>query len=151
MRSLLFAALATLAALTSSCAFDNQDRRILLNYLDANWTPSSTAGKWIASPITLPVGMAAGVTDAVLIHPVLQVDDAWRDTIDVLWHFDESTRFRTVLLTPLSALATPVVFGLSWCTRSVFDIDDHEPDDDDPPEPAAPQPSAGDDAKEETR
>ena len=54
-----------------------------------------------------------------------QIDDAWWDTTDILWEFDHDSNFRTVLLTPLSALATPVVFGVDWVFRSVFDIDDN--------------------------
>jgi len=110
----------------------NGDRRHLLNYLDANWTPgsatgsapSSTTGRWLAAPLALPVGLVAGVADAVVLHPISQVDDAWIDTVDVVWDFRGSTDFRTVLLTPLSAVATPVVFGVTWLWRSVFDIDD---------------------------
>jgi len=102
----------------------NEDRRHVLNYLDANWSPNSTTGRWLVSPVALPVGIVAGVTDAVVVHPITQIDDAWVDTIDVVWDFGPSTDFRTVLLTPLSAAATPVVFGVTWLWRSVFDISD---------------------------
>lgn len=108
----------------TSCAMGNGDRRRLLNYLDANWAPSSTTGRWLASPVALPVGIVAGATDAVVLHPLAQIDDAWVDTVDVVWDFGPSTDFRTVLLTPLSAVATPVVFGVTWVWRSIFDVSD---------------------------
>ena len=98
-------------SLAASCAVENHERRKLLNYLDANWAPSSTSGRWLASPIALPVGVLAGATDAVVLHPISQIDDAWVDTVDVVWDFGASTDFRTVLLTPLSAVAAPGVVG----------------------------------------
>ena len=70
----------------------------------------------------LPVGVAAGVADAVVVHPLTQVDEAWRDTLDVLWDYDQSSSFRQVLLTPLSVLATPLVFAGDWFCRAVFDL-----------------------------
>ena len=117
-----------LLACTASCAMGNGDRRRLLNYLDANYTPSSATGRWLLAPVALPVGVVAGATDAVVLHPLAQLDDAWVDTLDAVWDFGPSTDFRTVLLTPLSAVATPVVFGVTWLWRSVFDISDSNPD-----------------------
>lgn len=102
----------------------NEERRHVLNYLDANWAPKSTAGRWLVSPVALPVGIVAGVADAAVVHPITQIDDAWVDTVDVVWDFGPATDFRTVLLTPLSAVATPVVFGVTWVWRSVFDVSD---------------------------
>ncbi|MFN3242035.1 MAG: hypothetical protein ACE37K_11020 [Planctomycetota bacterium] len=115
----------------ASCAIANPDRRLLLNQLDEHVAPSSETGRWLAAPIALPVGLVAGAADAVVVHPLSQLDDAWWDTADLLWEFDHDSNFRTVLLTPLSALATPVVFGVDWVFRSVFDIDDHDYADDD--------------------
>ena len=119
-----FALLAVVCACTASCAMGNENRRLLLNYLDASWQPRSTTVRWIAAPIALPVALVAGAADAVVLHPIGQLDDAWVDTVDAVWDFDDSTEFRTVLLTPLSAAVTPVVFGVTWLWRSVFDIDD---------------------------
>ena len=120
----LFALLVVVSASAASCAMGNSDRRRLLNYLDANGTPQSTAGRWLAAPVALPVGIVAGATDAIVLHPLSQIDDAWVDTADVLWDFGPSTDFHAVLLTPLSAVATPVIFGVTWLWRSVFDISD---------------------------
>jgi len=109
----------------ASCAIGNEDRRRVLNYLDENVAPSSDAARWLVAPVALPVGLLAGAADAVVVHPLSQIDDAWLDTADILWEFDHDSNFRTVLLTPLSAVATPFVFGVDWMVRSVFDIDDH--------------------------
>jgi len=108
----------------TSCAMSNPERRKLLNYIDEHWSPSTTTGRWLASPVALPAGVVAGATDALVLHPVSQFDDAWVDTVDVLWDFDDSTDFRTALLTPLLALATPVVYAATWTTRSLFDVRD---------------------------
>ena len=136
-----FALLVVVGACLASCAIGNQDRRLLLNYLDESWTPPTATGRWLAAPVALPVGFCAGVTDAVLLHPLSQIDDAWVDTVDVVWDFGDSTDFRTVLLTPLSAVATPIVFGVTWLWRSVFDIDDSViaivPEDVEQPAPAS--------------
>ena len=107
---------------SSSCAFLNPDSRRTLNYLDANLAPQSATARVLLSPVALPVGVAAGVADAVVVHPLTQVDEAWRDTLDVLWDYDQGSAFRQVLLTPLSALATPLVFAGDWLCRAVFDL-----------------------------
>ncbi|MEC8653284.1 MAG: hypothetical protein VXY92_12065 [Planctomycetota bacterium] len=106
----------------SSCAFMRPENRRALNYLDANLAPQSATARVVLSPVALPVGVAAGVADAVVVHPLTQADEAWRDTLDVLWDYDQSSSFRQVLLTPLSVLATPLVFAGDWCCRAVFDL-----------------------------
>ena len=106
----------------SSCAFLRPENRRTLNYLDANLAPQSATARILLSPVALPVGVAAGAADAVVVHPLTQVDEAWRDTLDVLWDYDQSSAFRQVLLTPLSVLATPLVFGGDWLCRAVFDL-----------------------------
>ena len=123
-------ALALVGVCGSSCAIGNEERRRVLNYLDANWAPDSEGGRWLVSPVALPVGLIAGVADAVVVHPLSQVDDAWGDTVEFLWEFDRDDQFRNVLMTPLSAVATPVVFGVDWLGRAIFDIDDRYPADD---------------------
>ena len=109
----------------AGCAMGNADRRRALNHLDEHYAPSTTQARWLASPVALPAGLAAGAVDAVLLHPATQFDDAWRDTVDVLWDFDQESRFRRILFTPLAAVATGPVYVVDWCLRAVFDIDDH--------------------------
>ena len=112
---------------TAGCAVANQDRRLLLNAMDASLTPGSTAGRWLLAPVALPVGFVAGVTDAVVVHPVTQLDDAWGDTVELLWQNDGATDFRRAVLTPVLVLATPLVFAGDWLGRSVFDVPDRAP------------------------
>lgn len=123
----------------AGCAIGNEDRRHVLNYLDENLAPSDATARWLVSPVALPVGVVAGVADAVVVHPVTQLDDAWWDTTDLLWQFDHDSNFRTVLLTPLSAAATPVVFCVDWLFRAVFDIADHPDAEEDVPEAETPE------------
>ena len=119
---LLSAAVVCLSA--SSCAISSGDRRPLLNYVDASLAPPTTAGRWLAAPVALPVALAAAATDAVILHPLSQIDDAWCDTRTAIWDFEGSSDFRKVLLMPLSAVATPAVFGVTWLFRASFDVED---------------------------
>ncbi|MFK7739388.1 MAG: hypothetical protein AB8H80_03620 [Planctomycetota bacterium] len=123
--------------LAASCAMSNHDRRLTLNVLDEHLTPATNTGRWLAAPLALPTGAFGLAADALIVHPIAQIDDAWLDTVDALWQFDAGVDFRTVLLTPLSAVATPVFFSLDWLARSVFDVDDH------PSEPSESESEAG--------
>lgn len=116
---------AVVALALTGCAIGNEDRRLVLSTLDSMWSPSSTTGRVLWSPVAVPVGLAGGLTDAVLVHPASQIDDAWLDTADAVWSSDHGSDFRNVLFAPLSAVATPVVFGVVWAWRSVFDMDDY--------------------------
>ncbi|MCB9876948.1 MAG: hypothetical protein H6835_05015 [Planctomycetes bacterium] len=117
--------LCALPLLGAACAMANGDRRRVLNVLDHNLTPSSATGRWLLSPVALPVGIVAGVADAVVVHPVSQLDDAWLDTVDLLWVSHGDSPLRRAVLIPVAALATPLVFAGDWFGRAVFDIDDH--------------------------
>ena len=118
-------AAACVAAQLAGCAFTNEDNRRTLNYLDAHAAPESVGARWSLSPVALPTALAAGVLDAVVVHPATQLDDAWRDTVDLVWDYEQDSSFRAVLLTPLSAAATPLVYGGDWLIRSVFDVEDN--------------------------
>ena len=108
----------------ASCAISNSDRRPLLNYLDATLAPTRTASRLLAAPVALPVALVAAATDAVILHPLSQIDDAWCDTRTAIWDFEGSSDFRKMLLVPLSAVATPVVFSVTWLFRASFDVTD---------------------------
>ncbi len=118
------AALLLAAPLTVGCAFAERDNRRTLNYLDAHVAPKSAAARWALSPVALPAAIGAGALDAAVVHPATQFDDAWRDTVDLLWDYERDSSFRAVLLTPLSAVATPVVYCGDWLLRSAFDVGD---------------------------
>lgn len=87
------------------------DYRRTLNLLDDDFTPDSTAGKIALAPIALPVGVLAFVADAAIVHPITCIDDAWLDTVELLWDSQDETTLRWALMTPISALATPLVFA----------------------------------------
>lgn len=108
----------------AGCAFLDEDNRRTLNYLDAHAAPESAAARWALSPVALPIALGAGALDAAVVHPATQLDDAWRDTVDLLWDYEQDSSFRAVLLTPLAVMATPPVFCGDWLLRAVFDVDD---------------------------
>lgn len=112
--------------LAAGCATSEHDNRRMLNALDAHLTPRSPTARWIAAPVTLPVGVVALVGDAVVVHPCCVLDDAWRDTRGWLWTSHGESRFRRAVMIPLSALATPFVFTGDWLGRAIFDIEPHE-------------------------
>ena len=100
-----------LLASLGACTMFEDDYRRTLNLLDADFTPDSTAGKVALAPIALPVGLLAFVADAVIVHPITCIDDAWLDTVELLWDSEDETTLRWALMTPISALATPLVFA----------------------------------------
>ena len=117
------------ALLSTSCAFMVEDNRRTLNALDASATPATPAGRWALSPVALPVGLVAFVADVVVVHPASAIDDAWGDTLELLWTPRDESRFRRAVMLPLVTVATPLVFVGDWLGRAVFPIpprDDHE-------------------------
>lgn len=96
------------------------DNRRVLGLLDRELTPSSTAGKVALAPLALPVGLAAFAADLAIVHPACVVDDAWLDTVDLLWTSKEESAFRRALFVPLATLATPFVFTGDWLGRCLF-------------------------------
>jgi len=122
-------AFAILAALgLSGCAVFDEPNRPLLDLLDENVAPSSTAGRWLAAPVALPVAAVAVTVDAVVVRPATQIDDAWGDTVELLWEPGDQTPFRRVVVAPVMALATPVVFASDWLVRSMFMVPDRRDD-----------------------
>lgn len=105
----------------------DRDNRRSLNLLDENLVPESTAGKVALAPVALPVGTAAFVADLMLVHPACTIDDAWLDTVDLLWTSREESTLRRVLFMPLAAAATPLVFVGDWAGRWLFPIPERRP------------------------
>jgi hypothetical protein len=105
-----------------ACAIADEGNRRVLNYLDADWSPPTTAGRVLAAPLALPVGVVAAAADAVIVHPATQLDEAWADTADFVWDYDGISAFGSIMLAPFSVLVTPVVFGCSWVSRGIFGL-----------------------------
>jgi hypothetical protein len=100
-----------------------KDNRRTLNALDESWTPTSTTARVALAPVAFPAGLLALITDAVVVHPVCVLDDAWGDTVDWLWTPKPGeSRFRRAVLTPLAALATPFVFVGDWLGRALLPL-----------------------------
>lgn len=78
-----------LACLFQGCALGQKDNRILLNALDKGVadTPISRSAwsRTAAAPLAIPVGVAAGLVDLVLITPARTLTPAWQDTSAFLW------------------------------------------------------------------
>jgi hypothetical protein len=115
--------LALLALAASGCAIAERDNRRTLNALDEHATPASEPARWALAPLALPVSLVAAAGDMLIVHPVCSVDDAWADTVDVLWTSHGETRFRRVVMIPLAALTTPPFFAGNLLFRSLLPVD----------------------------
>lgn len=109
--------------LLSGCALVKKDNRRLLNALDAGIAPESTAARVALAPLVLPLGLLAAAGDQLFVHPATVVDDAWRDTVDVLWTSRGETPFKRALLLPLVTIATPPFYLGDFLMRSMFPMD----------------------------
>jgi hypothetical protein len=120
---------ALLVLALAGCAQVKEENRRTLNALDAAATPQSEAGRWALSPVALPVGIVALVTDMLVVHPACSLDDAWGDTVQLLWTPRDESRFRRAVLLPLVTLATPLVFAGDWVGRALLPLPPREDDD----------------------
>jgi hypothetical protein len=113
-----------LAFSLSGCAFLNRDNTPALNFVENNLWPEKTGWKIAVSPVVVPLGLVAVVTDAVVIHPVSVIDDAAGDTGDVLWkNFKWDKKYITACTSiPWRGIATPPFFIGNFLGRSMFDI-----------------------------
>ena len=125
------APLALLVALTAGCAVDLREHRNVLNWLDGELTPASTTARVALVPVALPVGVAGYLVDSFLVNPVRVADDAWFDTVDLLWTSRGESTFRRMLLVPFAAIATPFVLVGDWLGRFLLPIPSRKPDADD--------------------
>jgi hypothetical protein len=115
-------ALLLLALCLGGCAVAKRANRRTLNALDAHATPASEPARWLLAPVAFPAGVLAVVADAFVVHPATVFDDAWYDTVDLLWTSREESRFRRALFLPLAALATPFVYAGDWLGRAALAI-----------------------------
>lgn len=118
--------LALTLLLCAGCAVFNEDNRRTLNALDRNFTPESTAARWALAPVGFPTAIVAGVLDMVIVHPSTVFDDAWGDTVQLLWTPSDESRFRRAIILPLVTIATPFVYIGDWLGRAVFDLPPRE-------------------------
>jgi hypothetical protein len=113
----------TLAAmLTAGCAFTNPNNTPLLTMLDESVAPESATGKALLSPVFVPVGLASGVLDICLIHPIRALGFASEDTYRVVWADPKGSFAAQSLRAVPKAVVTPVVFAFCWVGESLFDL-----------------------------
>lgn len=105
--------------LLAGCTTMRDDSRRTLDWLDGSFTPGSAGARGALLPVAIPVGFTGLVCDTVLVNPVCAVDDAWGDTVDVLWTSSDESGLRRALFVPLAALGTPFVFAGDWLWRSI--------------------------------
>lgn len=122
--------LLVLALALAACAPIEREYRYTLDWLDRQAEPESTAGKLALAPLAVPVGLVAWVVDGVVIRFGLVGDDAWGDTVELLWELSDDTSdlFKASSL-PLRAVLTPVVFVGDFVGRWLLPISDREDDD----------------------
>jgi hypothetical protein len=120
------AVVATLLLFCTGCAVFNEDNRLTLNALDEHLAPDSSAARWALAPMGFPLGIVAGVVDLVIVHPATVFDDAWGDTVQLLWTPRDESRFRRAVMLPLVTIATPFVYVGDWLLRSLFDVPPRE-------------------------
>lgn len=106
----------------------DRDNRRLVSALDDSLTPSSPTARWVLLPVAVPLGTAALGTDALFVHPVSVVPDAFGDAVELLWTSDEESSLRKALFTPLAAAATPLVFAGAWLFRATWPVEPRRDD-----------------------
>ncbi|TGK06443.1 hypothetical protein EHO60_15505 [Leptospira fletcheri] len=106
-----------------NCAIFNRNNTPLIVRVEKHLVPEETVPKVLAAPFYLPVGLAAGVLDLFIVHPILRIPDAYRDTISALWTPQPENGYMTrMAFLPFSVLLTPVFFIGDLFFRSAFDV-----------------------------
>ena len=81
-----------------------------------------------ALPLTVPLGLASIVVDAVVAHPVQVVDDSVRDA-GSLWDTDDmdfdQAFYTEMAYLPIRTVLTPLAFTGAWAGRILFDLPPH--------------------------
>jgi len=119
--------------LCCSCAVMDEENRHLVPFIEENLVPESTGGKILAAPVVLPIGVAAGILDAFIFHPITVIDDAYDDTADALWRDSKLDYVAYCGSLPFKTAATPVVFTVDFAGRSMFAIPHRGPRRREPP------------------
>jgi hypothetical protein len=108
----------------SGCAFMNRENTLLLNQVEAHLWPEDTALRVAVFPLVFPAGLAAVLIDAFVVHPALVIENAAKDTGDVLWdNWEWEDHYVTECAAlPWRAVLTPLVFTSDFLVRAFFDI-----------------------------
>ena len=111
--------------LLPSCAWSNVANRPVWNAFERNVVPDS-GGLFVAAlPVTIPLGLASIVVDAVIAHPLQVVDDAYGDAARIWDPADlafDTAYYTEMAFLPIRTVGTPIAFAGSFLARCVFDI-----------------------------
>ncbi|EPG64384.1 hypothetical protein LEP1GSC061_3690 [Leptospira wolffii serovar Khorat str. Khorat-H2] len=109
--------------LFSNCAIFNRKNTPLVVKVEEHLIPEDTGPRILAAPIYIPLGLVAGILDLFIVHPIIRIPDAYRDTIQVLWtpHPENGYVTRMAFLPIVTAL-TPFFFTGDLLIRSSFDV-----------------------------
>lgn len=120
-----FVVAALLCAAVSGCAWSNPANRPVWNTFEQEFVPDDGPAFYATLPLTVPFGVAAIVVDVFAAHPLQVVDDAWGNAADIWIRHDvdyEQQYYTELASTIPRGVFTPVVFGLSFVGRCLFDI-----------------------------
>ncbi|WP_039948270.1 hypothetical protein [Leptospira fainei] len=107
----------------SSCAVFNRNNTPLIVGVEKHLVPEKPVPKIIAAPFYISVGLLAGLLDLFIVHPIMRIPNAYRDTVSILWTPRPENRYVTrMAFLPFSILLTPVVFSGDLLFRSAFDV-----------------------------
>jgi len=115
---------ACLLILCAGCAVFDRHNTPTLNWVEKHLVPDDPTARLLTYPLTIPAGLVAVTADALVVHPASVVDDAWRDTDEVLWHnfhWNEHYATACTTLAPRAVLTPPVVAG-DFLARALFAI-----------------------------
>ncbi|TGK15645.1 hypothetical protein EHO61_14935 [Leptospira fluminis] len=122
-KGILLTILICLCVSNWNCAIFNRNNTPLVVRVEKHLVPEEPVPKVLAAPFYLPVGLAAGLLDLFIVHPIIRIPDAYRDTISALWtpHPENGYMTRMAFL-PFSVLLTPLFFAGDLFFRSAFDV-----------------------------
>ncbi len=111
---------AAVLSASTGCSVIQKENRRTLNALDEAVRIESATGQIAAAPVFVPVGVAALVADAVVVHPLVSVPAAWSDTSRVVWEDPEGSDFYQAMVFLPKVAVTPVVLVGDWGLRVLF-------------------------------
>jgi hypothetical protein len=104
------------------CAAFNKKNTPLIVKVEENLIPQKQPARILTAPLYLPLGIVAGLIDIFIIHPISQIPESYKDAKTSLWDQTYNGYFTEMGSFPLRLGLTPVVFSISWLTRSAFDF-----------------------------
>jgi hypothetical protein len=110
----------------TGCMLTRPDSGPTFRFVEERLVPESPVAQYALLPIFIPVGAAAALTDAAIVHPVSILGDTAKNTRRVLWRnlrWDDAYMTECAAL-PWRALATPLYFTGEWTSRVLFEIPD---------------------------